>query len=85
MKTKMIIKVNTIMPYEAGKKLKEHIMQQWNNDGIVLVDNCVDIQAIILEDPKGEITVINLKNASVKNKQNILKKIKKLFKKKNKD
>lgn len=84
MKSKMIVKLNTLVSYETAQQVKKHLLNQWNNGEIVLTDPNVEIQAIILEDVKGEITVINLKDGSTKKRKNILKKIKKLFKKKNK-
>ena len=84
MKPKMIIKFNTFVSYETAQKVKKELLNQWNNDVMVLTNPTVEIQAIILEDAKGEIKVINLKEGSTKNRKNILEKIKKLFKKKNK-
>lgn len=81
MKTKMVIKLNAIYPYEKAQFIKEELLRQWHNDEAVIYPAGVEIQAIILEDEKGEITVINL----AKNRKNILEKIKKLFKKKNSD
>ena len=79
MKTKMIIKVNTLLSYETVKHIKEHLLHQWNNEEALLIPHNVEIQAIILEDEKGEIKVINIKDGSTKNRKNILEKIKKLF------
>lgn len=84
MKTKMIVKFNSFLSYENAQKIKCDLLYQWHNNEIIACNKHVEILAIILEDEKGEIKVINLKESSVKNKENILEKIKKLFKKKNK-
>lgn len=84
MNPKMIIKFNSNVSYETAQGVKNELLKQWNKDGMLLLNPVVEIQAIILEDVKGEITVINLKDGSTKKRKNILKKIKKLFKKKNK-
>lgn len=85
MKTKMVIKLNAIYPYETAQRIKENLLKQWHNDEAVIYPADVEIQAIILEDEKGEIKVINLKEERAKTRKNILEKIKKLFKKKNSD
>lgn len=84
MKTKMIIKFHSNVSLETAHKVRSTLLRQWNNDEAILLPYNVEIQAIILEDKKGEIKVINLRDRSVKNRKNILEKIKKLFKKKNK-
>ena len=84
MKAKMIIKINNTVSYETVKRLKTNLIEQWNYDGIVVTSQGVDIQAIILEDEKGEIKVINLKNESVKTRKKVFEKIKKVFHIKNK-
>lgn len=84
MKTKMIIKLNKFIRYEDAIRVKEDLLNQYHNEEVILLHPYIDIQAIILENEKGEITVINLKDKKVKTRKNILKKIQKLFKRKNK-
>lgn len=84
MKTKMIIKFNTFVSRETARQVKNELLHQWHNEETILLPPDIEIQGIISEDVKGEIKVINLKNGSTKNRKNILKKIKKLFKRKNK-
>lgn len=84
MKTKMIIKFNKFISYENAFKVKKDLLKQWRYEEAILLHPDIDIQAIILENDKGEITVINLRDKKVKTRKNILKKIQKLFKRKNK-
>lgn len=84
MKTKLIIKFHSNVSFETAHKTKDTLLHQWNNDEAIILPHNVEIQAIILEDEKGEIKVINFRDESVKNRKNILEKIKKLFKRKNK-
>ena len=84
MKTKLIIKFDNLIHQKDAFMFKNELLYQWNNDEAILIPPHIEIQAIILEDEKGEIKVINLKDGSTKNRKNILEKIKKLFKKKNK-
>ena len=79
MKTKMIIKFNSFVSYETARQIKKELLCQWNDDGIVLTDPSIEVQAIILEPEKGEIKVINLTDERVKTRKNIFGKIKKLF------
>lgn len=79
MKAKMIIKFNKFICYKDAIRVKNELLSQWHNDEAILLPHNVEIQAIILEDEKGEIKVINLKDERDKNRKNILEKIKKLF------
>lgn len=84
MKAKVIVKSNTLLGIEERKKIVDYILDSWNKPGIIVQDATFDIETIIYEDKEGELKVINLKESSVKSRKNILKKIKKLFKRKNK-
>ena len=84
MKTRMIIKFKKYISNQDYKRIMEHLLTEWNERGIIAISPDVEVQAIITEDAKGEIKVINLANGSVKNREKTLEKIKKLFKKKNK-
>ena len=84
MKAKMFVKSNTLLNVEDREKIADYILDAWNKKGIVVQDSMFDIETIIYENKKGGIEVINLKESSVKTRKNIFKKLKKLFKRKNK-
>ena len=84
MKTRMIVKFNKFVSNQDYKRIMNCLLTGWDEKGIIATSPDVEVQAIILEDEKGEIKVIDLANGSVKNREKTLEKIKKLFKKKNK-
>lgn len=84
MKAKAIVKCHTLLSIEDRKKIADYILNAWSKDGIVVQDATFDMEKIICIKEDGGIEVINLKESSVKSRKNILKKIKKLFKRKNK-
>lgn len=82
---KMIVKYNSLLNDESRQKLAKYITEAWNKEGVIVTDKMFDIKNIILcNDKQFEIKVINLEESSVKKRKNILKKIQKLFKRKNK-
>ena len=84
MKAKMIVKSNSLVSIKDREKIADYILDAWKKKGIIVQDSTFDIETIIYENEKGGIEVLNLKESSVKTRKNIFKKLKKLFKRKNK-
>ena len=84
MKAKMIVKCNAYISHIDKRYITNYLLHDWNNKGVVITNPDIEVQAVILENDKGEITVINLTDKKVKTIKNMLEKIKKLFKRKNK-
>lgn len=84
MKTKMIVKFKRMVSNQDYKRIMGHLQEDWNKRGMLVSNPNIEVQAVILENEKGEITVINLTDKKVKTIKNMLEKIKKLFKRKNK-
>lgn len=84
MKTRMMIKFKKMVTNEVYEEIKNYLLEEWNEKGIIATTPDFEVQAIILEAENGEIKVIRLEDGRVKTRIKILEKIKKLFNRKNK-